>query len=121
MSLPKTFRELLARYKNGERDFSGAELDQDSEDALVDVCLDGAKFSNAIVVASFHGASLRSVCFRNCNLKTCDFRDADLTGADFSGAALCGTLFAGANVNDAQFESAFYHTRVLARGEKPNW
>ena len=78
---PTSFRELLDRYDRGERDFTGAELDADSDSDLTGVCLDDVDFSHAFLVANFRGASLRGVCFFQANVKTCDFREADLREA----------------------------------------
>jgi uncharacterized protein YjbI with pentapeptide repeats len=121
MQAPRSFRELLDRYRDGERDFVDADLDQDSDNDLSGVCLDEADLSRAFVIASFRGASLRGTCFRDANVKTCDFRDADLRGADFIGAALCATSFGGANLAGTRFEGAFYHSYRLAEDEQPNW
>src|SRR4051812_30625185 len=103
---PASFRELLDRYGKGERDFSGAELDQDAANDLTGVRLDGADLSRSFVVALFRGASLRGARFCGANVKTCDFRGADLRDADFSGAALCATSFEGARLDGARFAAA---------------
>jgi uncharacterized protein YjbI with pentapeptide repeats len=118
---PASFRELLDRYRAGERDFSGAELDQDAGNDLSGVCLDGADLSRSYVVASFQRASLRGARFREANVKTCDFRGADLRDADFSGAALCSTRFDGARLDGARFFGASCHGLVLREGERPDW
>jgi uncharacterized protein YjbI with pentapeptide repeats len=121
MTHPRSFSELLERYRRGERDFADAELDGGSDNDLSGVCLDGADFSRAFLVAKFQGASLRGVRFCGANLKTCDFRNADLRGADFSGTALCATAFTSANIDGATFAGAFFHSRVLAANERPDW
>src|SRR5262245_2009831 len=108
MEPPRSFRELLERYRRGERDFVGAELDSDADSDMSGVCLDGADLSHSFIVANFRGASLRGVRFRQANVKTCDFREADLRGADFRGAALCSTEFAGAKLDGADFTGAFF-------------
>jgi uncharacterized protein YjbI with pentapeptide repeats len=121
MRPPTSFRELLECYRRGERNFAGAELDEDPDNDLNGVCLDGADLSRSFVIASFQAASLRETCFREANVKTCDFSGADLRGANFSGAALCATSFGGAKMEDACFVGAYFHGRVLQEGEKPNW
>src|SRR5262245_50250077 len=118
---PSTFRELLERYQRGERDFSGAELDEDPDNDLSGVCLDGADLSRSYLVVSFRGASLRGVNFHEANVKTCDFRDANLRGADFTGAALCAASFKGARMEEAKFAGAFFHSYTLREGEQPDW
>ena len=116
-----SFRELLDRYRRGERDFSGAELDADPDSDLNGVCLDGADFSHAFLVASFRGASLRGARFFEANVKTCDFRDADLRDADFRGAALCSARFDGAKLDGATFAGAFVHSHEFKAGETPGF
>ncbi|HVS36330.1 MAG TPA: pentapeptide repeat-containing protein [Gemmataceae bacterium] len=116
-----SFRELLDRYQRGERDFAESDLDTDTANDLRGACLDGIDLSRSYVVASFRGARLRGAVFRGANVKTCDFSGADLTGADFCEAALCATTFAGAQMQDAQFGGAFYHSYRLQPGEQPDW
>lgn len=55
---PASFKELLSRYAAGERNFTGAQLDEDKENELTGVTLDGADFSHSFIVASFRKASL---------------------------------------------------------------
>jgi len=119
VSPPTTFRELLERYNNGERDFWESDLDNDQDNDLSGRCLDDADFSRAFIIANFRGASLRRTRFASANVKTCDFRDADLRGADFRGAALCAALFDGAQLEGAQFAGAFYHSHVFGVDELP--
>jgi uncharacterized protein YjbI with pentapeptide repeats len=116
---PTTFRELLDRYGRGDRDFSGAELDEDPDSDLSGVYLDGADFSHAFLLVTFRGASLRGASFREANVKTCDFREADLRGADFRGAALCSAIFDGARLEGSNFAGAYIHSYQLKEGETP--
>src|SRR4026207_2140136 len=109
MKTARTFKELITRYTAGERDFSGVELDEDPENDLSGVCLDGINLSRSFLVASFRKASLRGAIFRDANVKTCDFSGADLTGADFRGATLDGTTFVGAFIDGVQISGASYH------------
>jgi uncharacterized protein YjbI with pentapeptide repeats len=115
---PKSFNELLVRYRQGERVFAGAELEEGAD--LSGVCLDDVDLSKAFVVASFNGASLQRAVFRESNVKTCDFSNADLTGADFRGASLCSAKFDGARLDAAQFEGAFIHSYTFKAGERPD-
>lgn len=116
-----TFRELRELYRLGVRDFEGSELDEDPDDDLRGICLDGVDLSKSLVVASFCGARLRAARFRQSNVKTCDFRNADLTDADFSSAALCATQFLGSRMEGTDFTGAAYHSHVLKAGERPHW
>jgi uncharacterized protein YjbI with pentapeptide repeats len=114
-----SFRELLDRYAQGERDFAEADLDSDPERDLAGVCLDGADLSRAFIVASFRGARLRGVRFHQANVKTCDFGGADLRGSDFREAALCSAEFEGAKLDGASFAEAYIHSHTFGEGEKP--
>jgi uncharacterized protein YjbI with pentapeptide repeats len=116
---PTSFRELLDRYRRGDRDFSGADLECDHDSDLSGVCLDNADFSHAFLVANFRGASLRGARFVQANVKTCDFRDADLRGADFRGAGLCSALFNGAKLEGSNFAGAYVHSHEFKEGETP--
>ncbi len=116
-----SFRDLLERYRRGERDFAESELDADPANDLSGVCLNGVDLSRSFVVANFRGGSLRGVQFRGANVKTCKFAGADLTGADFTDAALCATTFGGARLEGARFGGAFYHSHLLDAGELPDW
>lgn len=110
---------MLDRYQRGERDFTNAELDADPSCDMSGICLDGADFSNAFLVANFRGASLRGARFVQANVKTCDFRDADLREADFRGAGLCSALFDGAMLDGTHFAGAYIHGYLLKEGETP--
>jgi uncharacterized protein YjbI with pentapeptide repeats len=121
MNPPRTSRELLDRYRQGERNFRGAELDQDPNCDFTGACLDGVDLSESWITASFRGASLRGAHFVRANVKTCDFRNADLTGADFRGAALCAAQFSGAITAGIRLEGSFYHSRTFRDGDVPGW
>lgn len=120
MAPPTSFRELLDRYRRGERDFTEADLDTDRNSDLRDLCLDGADFSHAFIIADFRRASLRGARFFQANVKTCDFRGADLRDADFRGAALCAALFDSAIVDGADFTGAHIYGYSFRPGEKPD-
>jgi uncharacterized protein YjbI with pentapeptide repeats len=113
--------EIIARYARGERDFRELEI----EDTLDPVSfrgavLDGSNFTGSVIVADFTGASLRA-CTLSANVKTCAFDRADLSRCDFSHAALCATSFREAKLDDATFDGAFFHSRILQPGERPDW
>jgi len=118
---PKSFKELLARYAGGERNFAGVELDEDAENDLSGARLDGIDLSQSLIIASFRGASLRGAVFREANVKTCDFSGADLTGADFRGALLCATTFVGAICDGVRLNGASYHSHEFKDGDPLDW
>jgi uncharacterized protein YjbI with pentapeptide repeats len=120
-SPPTSFTELLRRYSEGEREFSGVEIDQREDEDLAGVCLDDVILSEAFVTASFRGSSLRRADFRRANVKTCDFSGADLTDADFRDAALCSTKFAGAIIDGVRIAGAYYHSHVFKEGDRIDW
>ena len=72
-------QELLKRYNNGERDFSGANL---------------------------RGASLRDANLRGANLCCADLCWADLRGANLRGANLRGASLRDANLRGANLRDA---------------
>lgn len=116
-----SFRELLLRYADGYRDFTGSELEFDTADPCDGKCLDGAILDDSWLSGSFVGASLRGCSFRRSNVKASDFSHADLRGADFRGAALCGTTFHGAEMEGIKLEDAFFHHARLKSGDVPDW
>jgi len=116
---PRSFHELIERYRQGERNFADSELDADSNNDLSGICLDGADLSRSYIAANFRNARLRGVRFKDANLKTCDFSEADLRAADFRGAALCSTSFHLAKLEGADFTGAFVHSHVFKTGECP--
>jgi uncharacterized protein YjbI with pentapeptide repeats len=118
---PKTLRELVERYRAGERKFSGSDLDGDPDGDIRGLTLDGIDLSDSFVVATFASSSLRGSSFRRANLKTCDFRGSDLRDADFSEAALDGTSFAGARLEGARFDGASIQGHLLGEDERPDW
>lgn len=113
--------EILQRYQRGERDFTGLEIEEEGGTSFTGVCLDGADFSSAFIVASFERASLKGARFLGANLKTCSFLGADLRRADFAGAALDGTTFQASRLVDANFEGATIQSHVFSAGDVPDW
>ena len=114
-------QELLQRYGDGERDFSGSDMETDWDHGLNGNCLDGVRLQDSWLSESFVGASLRGSCFRGSNVKASDFSNADLRGSDFRDALLCGTLFLNARLEQALFEGASYHNHWMKDGEVPDW
>ena len=82
--------ELLTAYKEGKRDFRGADL-RGTNLRDEDLCC-----------ANLYGANLRGADLRGANL-----RDADLRGANLRGAYLCGANLRDANLRDANLRGAY--------------
>jgi uncharacterized protein YjbI with pentapeptide repeats len=116
-----TARELVARYKSGERDFSQLDLTDTPDHPLVGADLSGIILSEAFACCDFGGAILVGASFRDGNVKSSNFAEADLTNADFSGAALCGTTFKGAKLSGARFAGSYCYGYDMAEAELPSW
>jgi uncharacterized protein YjbI with pentapeptide repeats len=116
----KKVEDLLKLYSEGVRDFSGLELEEDSE-GFVGVDLSNSNFENSFLVGNFTGANLNNVSFVGANLKTSRFNNSNLENANFSNAALCATEFKGAILSGAIFTGAYFHSSVLKAGEIPSW
>jgi uncharacterized protein YjbI with pentapeptide repeats len=112
--------ELLRRYKSGQRKFCNLDITSDGSNALLNANIDGIELIGCFISVSFRGASLKRAIVHS-NVKTCDFSNADLSGSDFRTAALCATTFVGANMRDADFTGAFFHSFELKTGERPDW
>lgn len=120
-----TAEELLRRYANGERDFSGVCLGYEanligvdlrginlSKAEMITVKLIGANLDGAnLIGANFEGADLTSasfvkadsskVCLDGSQLVNTNFADANLAGAKFIHANIIGTTFCRANLQEA--------------------
>jgi uncharacterized protein YjbI with pentapeptide repeats len=112
--------ELLRRYQSGQRRFCDLDINSDGSSALVGAQIDGIELIGCFVLASFRGASMQRAIVHS-NVKTCDFSNADLSGSDFRNSALCATTFVGANMREADFTGAFFHSHELKKGEVPHW
>ena len=112
--------EIIKKYREGERDFSGIELD-DKTYNFQSIELEGVDFSNSYITANFKDSKLKNAKFNNSNIKTCDFQNADLTNTDFRNTLLESTEFTGAILNGANFENARNYAYVMKKGEIPNW
>lgn len=106
-----TTKELLKRYKLGERNFGGVFCTigwfRGSEPLtnlnLGSINLSGADLSNSLL----KGANLQSATLRGIQLAEANLRGANLESADLSGASLCKTKFGGANLCGAILRGAF--------------
>lgn len=109
---PRSVDELMHRYAQGERTFPDTEL---SDANLSGMNLDGAQFTpySWFFNASFTGASLKDVSFRECNVKCADFSGANLTDASFELAAIDAATFRNAATSGAKFAGATYYGITL--------
>ncbi len=104
-----TREELLARYKAGERDFSGLDfsgLDLSGirdEELLSQDCYAFLKANYALNRCIFRGANLTHVNFSRTTINFGDFQDAILFGADFSNNSFSGANFTGADMREVIF------------------
>ena len=114
--------EILQRYKQGERNFHGLEISDDSgdeSDSFRGALLDSADFSRCFIVADFDSARLRDCRFVEANVKTCKFDGADLLNADFSRAAIDAATFTNCNFEGANFDEAGAYGYTFNKGELP--
>jgi hypothetical protein len=90
-------QELINRYNNSERDFSGVEIpNANLQDAdLSGICLTGAMLL---------GANLRSAKMVEADLSYADLRGAEMGGIYLKGADLTGANLRGANISAANME-----------------
>ncbi|MEM9385471.1 MAG: toll/interleukin-1 receptor domain-containing protein [Pseudomonadota bacterium] len=89
---PTSASELLARYREGERYFVGAELD---ECTLAGFSLDGVNLTHA----SLRGADLTRISLRHCRLVEASFEGASLGGAVLSSSTLNRSTLREADLN----------------------
>lgn len=112
--------QLLAEYRSGRRDFTGAEIEDAAATApLQGATLDDANFSGCFILADFRGCSLRAARFVRANVKTWCFDGADLSGADFTDACIDAATFTGAKVQHASFARSSCYGHTFAADEVP--
>ncbi|MBD2146556.1 pentapeptide repeat-containing protein [Sphaerospermopsis sp. FACHB-1194] len=92
-------RELLKRYKKGERDFSNKEL-------YAIYSTNSKRRSVKISTTNFSKKILTEINLSSSNLKGANFTGANLTGANFTGANLTGVDFTEANLSGANLTDA---------------
>ena len=88
-SQSKKVKEVLQRYQDGERDFSGIDLSYEDLrwENFSGSNFSGANLSNASLEdADFSGVNLSNVDLENANLEGTNLQDAILEGANFQGA-----------------------------------
>jgi uncharacterized protein YjbI with pentapeptide repeats len=108
MHLMVTAKELLEKYRSGERDFAGIEMPDES--SLRGKDLNGVTFKNCWVSGiDFREANLNNARFENSNVKISDFRRADLRNATFRDCTLCGVLLKGAALEGATVNNCTYY------------
>jgi uncharacterized protein YjbI with pentapeptide repeats len=110
--------EILAAYAAGDRSFLSLDLDEENHN-FENAVLIGADFTGTFVFASFRGANLERVVFKNANVKTCDFSNCNLSEASFEGAAIDGAIFTNANLEGSSFTGASEQGHVYQAGELP--
>ena len=94
-----TGKELIKRYNDGDRDFSGADL--------IGSDLSGAKLTWATLTganlrgASFSGSDLSWATLIRANLIEATLTGSNLSGANFSGSDLTGATLIRANLIEA--------------------
>jgi uncharacterized protein YjbI with pentapeptide repeats len=92
-----TPEELLVRYDNGERDFSGIDLVLSSEAFFVYTGIE------------LRGLVLRNIVLRGAILQEVDMREIDLSGADLGGIFLENCNLHKATIQDANLRGACLH------------
>jgi uncharacterized protein YjbI with pentapeptide repeats len=103
-------KELIRRYRAGERTFRDADLTGAN---LRKAKLSGSNLSGACLAkarlerADLRGANLRGAQLYDADLRRADLRGADLRTATLLVATMAGANLAGAQVTDAQLAAAF--------------
>jgi uncharacterized protein YjbI with pentapeptide repeats len=92
-----TPEELIVRYDNGERDFSGIDLVLSSEAFFVYTGIE------------LKGLVLRDIILRGAVLKEVDMREVDLSGADLGGIFMEDCNLYKATIQDANLRGACLH------------
>ncbi len=99
-----TPQELISEYKDGRRDFSGANLR-------------GADLRSAnLRGANLRGANLGGANLGNANLGGANLRGADLRSANLGGANLRGADLGGANLGGAYLRGAYLGDQWIIHG-----
>jgi Pentapeptide repeats (8 copies) len=102
-------KELIEKYKNGQRDFRQADLEGEN---LAWTTLSDVNFENAnLESVNFKSAILHRVNFQGANLSFADLSSAELIDTDLRGANLLG-----ANLSDAQLDSNINEKTQLPKG-----
>ena len=115
---PKSAKEIVSLYLQGERHFSEVEI-LDNED-FSNTNLEGVTFDKCwLSDMDFRNAQLKGASFRNCNVKCSDFRNADLQNSNFYGSSVEAIYLEGANLEGASFEGAWMYGCELGKGETP--
>jgi hypothetical protein len=114
----KSVEELLQRYKDKDRNFTGSELPSAnlrnaklSYIKLIKSNLSGANLSGAdLYQANFRDANLAGANLRAASLWMAYIKNADLTGADLRRADLRDVNLRAAKISDAKLRGARYDT-----------
>ena len=106
--ITRTAKDILARYRSGERDFQRTDLPEGS--SFAGSVLAGSNFKDSWLFGTdFNGADLRNACFDESNVKCCDFRGADLREATIRESVVCGSNFEGARVDEVCTEGTTWY------------
>ena len=99
-----SFIDVIARYRNGERDFSGTDM-QNAAKAGLD--LKGIIFRGSdLSGTNFSNSELSNADFSDCNLGRCLFDNAVLRSASFEGANLSRASMRGVVIDRTVFRKA---------------
>lgn len=110
---PLNAKELIKRYKAGERNFRGARMEGIE---LNDVNLSGIKLNGAILrKASFRGACLAGAKLRGANLYKADLQGADLRKANLREANLDAADLRKADLGKAVLQRAHLNDTDLRK------
>jgi uncharacterized protein YjbI with pentapeptide repeats len=137
MELTMTREELLQRYASGDRDFSGAYLDEGTKltganlsginlsgSTLAEAGLDTVNFSGANLQGAHFGqstlfdtnlrsANLSKAILSHASLDRSDLTDCQLVGANLEAASLMNVNLTRANLTDALISEDTYLKGVL--------
>jgi WD40 repeat protein len=97
--------ELRLRYQSNQRDFQGADL---QEENLAWTDLSGINLSEA----NLQNVNLSAAILKNAILKQANLTFANMSRVDLAGANLCGATLEGVNLSDACLEGIVYDTQT---------
>lgn len=97
------YTDVIKRFQNEERDFSGIRLVVGNFDNLD---LEGISFKNSILIGpTFRHANLKDADFSDAKLEFCSFFHATLINATFQNARIEATGFGEANLENTNFDN----------------
>lgn len=114
-----SIESLVYAYQNGQRHFSG--IDIETGETLKTTDLSGSTFEDCFFFLDSIGLILRNVSFQSCNLKTCSFKDSDLTNAKIHDCALESLSFDNCVMNDFSFENNSCYSFIVGQKDLDNF